>query len=176
MIFLPEKDLIEKDTTMKTFHYSLLGKELKKQTSVAERQYKKLDNVFESDKKEKDKIKNERSCAKSSLVYNNYFPSYKYHNLEEFAKGFFDSKRNDLKEFKDKLELFYQDTLEIKPNNEYQIRDFERLKLLTPNKLLTRLPILLPQIKPRNNSNKLTKTNTMFCISTIKSPKKFTTV
>ena len=62
MIFLPEKDLIEKDTTMKTFHYSLLGKELKKQTSVAERQYKKLDNVFESDKKEKDKKKRKKLC------------------------------------------------------------------------------------------------------------------
>ena len=32
-----------------------------------------------------------------------------------------------------------------------------RLKILTPNKLLTRLPILLAQIKAGNNSNKFKK-------------------
>ena len=49
---LPEKDLLENTTTIKRFDYSLLGKELKAQTSAAEKQYQKLDKVFESDKKE----------------------------------------------------------------------------------------------------------------------------
>ena len=31
----------------------------------------------------------------------------------------------------------------------------KRVKILTPNKLLTRLPMLLVQIKAQNNSNKL---------------------
>ena len=44
-----------------------------------------------------------------------------------------------------------------------------RLKILTPNKLLTRLPILLAPIKAGNNSYK-------FCIGTIKSLKNFITV
>ena len=36
---LPEKDLLEKATALKRFEYSPLGKESKKQTSVAEKQY-----------------------------------------------------------------------------------------------------------------------------------------
>ena len=47
---LPTKDLLEKVTAMKRFECSLLGKELKKQTSVAEKQYQKLDNSYEFDK------------------------------------------------------------------------------------------------------------------------------
>ena len=47
------------------------------------------------------------------------------------------------------------------------------LKILTPNKLLTRLPILLAQVKAGNKSYKLR--NEIFCISIIKSPKTLTT-
>ena len=68
---LPEKDLLEKAAAIKRFEYSLLGRELKKQTSVAEKQYQKFDSAFESNKDE-DKSKNKRSHAKSNLVYNNY--------------------------------------------------------------------------------------------------------
>ena len=39
-------------------------------------------------------------------------------------------KRNDLKEFKDKLELFYNDTVEIKSNNEHKIKDLEERKIV----------------------------------------------
>ena len=49
---LPEKDLLEKAAAIKRFQYSSLGKELKKQTSAAEKQYQKLDNAFESNKNE----------------------------------------------------------------------------------------------------------------------------
>ena len=125
---LPEKDLLEKAAAIERFKYSPLGKELKKQSSVAEKQYQKLDNVF--DKKEEEKTKNKRYRAKSNLVYNNYFTFYKYHNIKEFAKRFFNSKQNDLIEFKDKLELFYHDTIEIKPNNEDQIQDFQKRKVV----------------------------------------------
>ena len=59
---------------------------MKKETSVAEEQYQKLDNDFESNEKEEVKIKNKRSCAKSNLVYNNYFTYYKYCNIYEFVK------------------------------------------------------------------------------------------
>ena len=35
------------------------------------------------------------------------------------------------------------------------VKEGKRLKILTPNKLLTRIPILLTQIKVGNNSYKL---------------------
>ena len=39
--------------------------------------------------------------------------------------------------------------------DEEEIKEGKRLKILTPNKLSIRLPILLAQIKAGNNSNKL---------------------
>ena len=39
--------------------------------------------------------------------------------------------------------------------DEEEVKEGKGLKLLTPNKLLTRLPILLAQIKVGNNSYKL---------------------
>ena len=49
---------------------------------------------------------------------------------------------------------------------------------MTPNKLLTRLPVLLAQIKAKNNSDKLKKynNNNISCISIIISSKKFTKI
>ena len=88
-----------------------------------------MDNAFESNKKEEYKTKNKRSHAKSNLVYNNYFSFYKYCNIKVFAERCFDSKRNDLIEFKDKLELFYHDDIEIKPNSEDQLKDIEKRKV-----------------------------------------------
>ena len=49
---LHEKDLLEKAATMKRFEYSPFGKELKKQTRVAEKQYQSFDQVFNHDEKE----------------------------------------------------------------------------------------------------------------------------
>ena len=40
-----------------------------------------------------------------------------------------DSKQNDLRKFRSILELFHQDTEEIKPNNEEQKKDLEKEKL-----------------------------------------------
>ena len=104
--FLPEKDLLEKAAAIKRSEYSSLGKELKMQTSVSEKQYQKFDNAFEFNKKEEVKTKNNRNCTKSNLVYNNYFTFYKCNTIKEFAKRSLDSKVNGLRKFKDKLELF----------------------------------------------------------------------
>ena len=105
---------------------------IEKQTSVAKKQYQKFDNVFESNKKEEDRTKNKnrKSRTKSNLVYNKYFAFYKYHNTKEFAaKHSFVSKQNDLKEFKNILELFNHDSIESKPTNEDQIKDLKNEKL-----------------------------------------------
>ena len=42
--------------------------------------------------------------------------------------------------------------------DEEDVKEGKGLKILTPNKLLTRLPILLTQIKAGNNSYKLKST------------------
>ena len=44
--------MLGKVTALKRFEYSPLGKELKKQTIVAEKQYKRFDKVFNHDEKE----------------------------------------------------------------------------------------------------------------------------
>ena len=74
---LPGNYLLEKAAAIKRFKYCLLDKELKKQTSVAEKQYQKL----------------------------------------------------DLMEFKDKIELFFDDAIEVKPKNEDQIEDLKKENL-----------------------------------------------
>ena len=99
---------------------------MKKQTRVAEKQYQNFVKTFACNKKEEVIKKIKKSHAKSNLVYNHYFTFYKYNNIKWFAKGSFNLKLNDLKEFKDKLELFYYGTIEIKSNNEDQIKDFEK--------------------------------------------------
>ena len=63
--------------------------------------------------------------------------------------------------------------------DEEEVREGKAIKILTPNKLLTRLSILLEQIKAGDNSYKLKMTSDkycIFCISILKSPKIFTTI
>ena len=57
---LPEKDLLEKAGAIKRFKYFPFGKELKRQTSLTEKQYQKFDSAFESNKNEEDKTKNKK--------------------------------------------------------------------------------------------------------------------
>ena len=122
--------MLEKAAALKRFENSPLGKELKNQTGVAEKQYQKLNNAFESNKNEENKTKSEISPAKSDLAYNNYFTFYKYHNIKEFTKPSPDLKLNDLKEPKDELELFYYENKDIKPNSEYQDKDLGKRKVV----------------------------------------------
>ena len=76
--------LLEEPGTMKRFEYSLLGKELKKQTSVAEKQYQKIDHAFEFDepiKKEKPTL---QKYIRSNLVYYSKYRFYLYYNIKNF--------------------------------------------------------------------------------------------
>ena len=60
-----------------------------------------------------------------------------------------------------------------------EVKEGKGLKIFTRNKLLSRLQILLAQIKVGNNSNKSkmkSKKYYIFCINIIKSVKKFTTI
>ena len=73
---LTEKGLLEKAAALKRFEYLPLGKELKVQTSAAEKQYEKLEKYFKSSKKEEI---TEKRCAKSNLVYSKDSAYYLYH-------------------------------------------------------------------------------------------------
>ena len=44
-MFYRKKDLLEKAATIKRFEYLPLGSELKQQTSIAEKQYKRLNKT-----------------------------------------------------------------------------------------------------------------------------------
>ena len=133
--------MLEEAAAIKKFEYSLLSKEMKKQTSVAEKQDQEFDSTFESNKNQEYETKNEKGLASSNLVYNNCFTFYKYLKINEFVKSSLDSKLNDLDKFKYQLELFYHDSVEIKPNNKEQIKDFKKRKvvLTTAHKLYDKL-------------------------------------
>ena len=63
--------------------------------------------------------------------------------------------------------------------DEEKVKEGKGLKIWTPNKLLTRIPILLAQIKAGNNSNKLKneiRKILYFCISIRKLLKMFTAI
>ena len=60
---LPKENFIQKVAGIKRFEYDLLGKELKKEISVAERHYQKLDNDLESSKREQVKIKKQNKLC-----------------------------------------------------------------------------------------------------------------
>ena len=46
------------------------------------------------------------------------------------AKRYPEAKLSYLKDFKDKLEDFYYDTIDIKPNDEDQIEDLEKRRIV----------------------------------------------
>ena len=72
---------------------------------------------------------NQKSGTKSNLVYNKDFTFYKYSNIKEFVKRSFYSKLNNLITFKGILELFYDDTKDIKLDNEDQENNLGKRKL-----------------------------------------------
>ena len=86
------KRLARKAAALKKFEYFPLGKKLKRQTSVAEKEYQKLDNVYN-----KRKTKKQKSRAKFKPILQELFSFYKYENIKKFAKRYFNSKGNILK-------------------------------------------------------------------------------
>ena len=70
---LLEKGLLEKAAAMKRFECPLLGKELKKQTSVAEKRYQKLDDTYEFDKIIKKKKPSFKKYKVLNLIYSSKY-------------------------------------------------------------------------------------------------------
>ena len=76
--------MLEKAAATKRFQYSPLGKEVKKQTSVAEKQYQEIDKIFNHDEKEEPiTIKKEEPLKtdESSLVYDSKYIFSNYRNV-----------------------------------------------------------------------------------------------
>ena len=76
--------MLEKATALKRFEYSPLRKELKKQTSVAEKQYQDFDKVFNHDEnKQTVKIEKEEllTTAELSLIHNNKYSFSEFKNV-----------------------------------------------------------------------------------------------
>ena len=106
---LPEKDLLEKVAVLTRFECLPLGKELKKQTSVAEKQYQIFDKVFNHDEKEKPvKIKKEGSLTtnESSLFYDSKYSFSEYRNVRKYVNDALKSKYNILVKFYNRLDEF----------------------------------------------------------------------
>ena len=81
--------MLEKTATIKRFEYWPLGKELKGQTDIPKKQYKKLDITFEFVKiikKEKPtlKINQNQKQNKSNLMYDSKYSFYPYCNIKHF--------------------------------------------------------------------------------------------
>ena len=92
---LLEKNLLEKAATMKTFEYWPLCKELKAQTSVAEKQYQRLNKLFKQDEKEGPvTIKKEKPViiSESKLMHDNKYSFNEYKNVRKYSDLSFTSK------------------------------------------------------------------------------------
>ena len=102
---LPKKDLLQKAATMKRFEYSQLGKELKLQNSVAEKQYQAFDKVFNHNEKEEPvKIKKEAPLI-AILFYNKKYSFTEFRNVGKCKDDFLVSRYNNyLAPFKQQLE------------------------------------------------------------------------
>ena len=81
---LPEKDLLERAAALKRFQHSPLGKELKKQTNVAEKQYQNFDKIFKSDETEQPVTIKKEITDESSLFYNNKYSFIEFKNVGKY--------------------------------------------------------------------------------------------
>ena len=74
-----------KTATMKIFEYSSLGKELKVQTEIAQKQYQRLYNTFGFEKK-KSKKKNQhlKKYDRLNLIFDSKYSFYPSYNIKSF--------------------------------------------------------------------------------------------
>ena len=120
-----------------------------------------------------------------SELYNKRFENYcdKYNELLDVKKDKLDQKFKPLN-FKRKYYGYHGWFKEEEIDDKEELDDLEEvkerkgLKILTPNKLLIRLPMLLAQIKAGNNSYKFKKKSDQYHIFFIKliKQKRFTTI
>ena len=105
-VILPEKSIVKKAATIKKFEYLPADSELKKQTSIAEKQY----NYYKFDKNEYKTIEKETSVGKiynrSNLMYDSKQRSYEYSIIKNLNNFYPKSKQPNLASFYNDLDKF----------------------------------------------------------------------
>ena len=124
---LPEEDLVEKATALKNLNIYRYANNWKNKLVLQKNSIKIWTLILNIIKKWKSQNKKQKKLRfKSSLQYHTF---YKYHNIEQFANCSVETNGNDLFEFKNKLESFYHNIIDTKPNNEYQIKNLKKKEL-----------------------------------------------
>ena len=115
--------MLEKAVAIKRLEYSLLNEELKKETTVAEKQYQSFDEVFNHHEKgEPVKIKKEISLRtdKSSLFYNSKYSFIEFKNVGKYLDDCC-------------LALFKQPLEEFKKFTHEKVKTKEKKKIVNHN-------------------------------------------
>ena len=73
----------------------------------------------------------------------------------DYGRFYNETSDEDYDDYNDSDEFINIPDMPPLEGDENEVKEGKGLKILTPNKLLTRLPILLAQIAAGNNSNKL---------------------
>ena len=97
-----QKDLLQKAAAIKRFEYPPLGSELKKRTSVAEKQCQGLNKLFTSSEKEESvSIKKEKPAInyESKPMYDNKYDFGDFSNIKKYYVVSYTSKYNKLLSF-----------------------------------------------------------------------------
>ena len=90
---------------MKRFEYLRLGKELKAQTDILKKQYKKIDNTYESEKIIKKEKPTLEKYNRSNLIYESKYSFY-LNNIKKFNSLSLTSKYPILFSFHSELNQF----------------------------------------------------------------------
>ena len=99
-MFHKKKDLLEKNDALKRFEHSPLRSELKKQTSIVEKQYQGLNMLFKSDKKKEERVttKKEKTTiiSESKLTYGSRYSFSDNKNVKKYSGLSFTTKYDKL--------------------------------------------------------------------------------
>ena len=102
--------MLEKAAALKRFKYSPLRSVLKKKTSVAEKQYQGLNQLFKYDKREEEPviIKKEKPAiiSASKLMHDNKYSFSNYKNVRKYIDLSFTTKYHKLLLFYHRLNEF----------------------------------------------------------------------
>ena len=135
----PEKGLLEKAATIKRFEYPPLSKELKKQTSIAEKQYRELDEVRGLNKTElnKTELRIQIWFMTSLILTNSIIGDEEFNELLDVTKykhfqKFF-AKINELRKVKSRTEDTEKNALRKMQLLKYLINQWKNWIMNTTN-------------------------------------------
>ena len=132
----------KKASAYSELYNNLLGIYYNEYNELSDAQRRKLDDNYDP----------------KNLIPKGYDYSFRSENEEESTddeESTVNEESTEKEKSDDKIESVELSVMQLLEGNEEKGREGKGMKILTPNKLLTRLPILLIQITARNNSYKL---------------------